>query len=154
MGLVEKNLKEMDAYDENKLIKDLTVNDALILITVCASKEQTTSDAEERDNIDRITALAEDHPLFSDRLDSIEPSLNKYMNMIKSADEDMVKYVTAAANIIKPEYKETAFSWAARILMPDGVLTEDRKNILDKYSILLNIDMKTAKRILVQISQA
>jgi len=152
MGLVEKNLKEMDAYDENKLIKDLTVNDALILIAVCASKEQATSDADERDNIDRITALAEDHPLFSDLLDSIEPSLNKYMNMIESADT--VKYVTAAAKIIKPDYKETAFSWAARILMPDGILTEDRKNILDKYSMLLNIDMKTAKRILVQISQA
>jgi hypothetical protein len=94
----------------------------------------------------------EDHPLFSDPLDSIEPRLNKYMNMVKSADT--VKYAAAAAKIIKPEYNETAFSWAARILMPDGVLTEDRKNILDRYSMLLNIDIKTAKTILVQISQA
>ncbi len=66
----------------------------------------------------------------------------------------MVKYVMAAAKVLKPEYRETAFTWAAIILISDGVLTEARKNILDRYAMLLNIDMKVAQKILVQVSQA
>ncbi len=149
MGLVEKNLKEMDAYEKD-LIEDLTINDALILVAVCATKEEAVREGDESVDAKRITALAQDHPLFLNLSDSIKPSLNKFMNMIRT--EDTVKYVAAAAKVLKPEHKETAFTWAAKILMPDGVLTETRKNILDKYSMLLNIDMKTAQRILVQIS--
>ncbi|MGD9106256.1 MAG: hypothetical protein PVH55_10000 [Desulfobacterales bacterium] len=147
---VEKKFKEIDAYDEKELIEDLTINDALILIAVCAAKEQDAPDVDQNENVDRITALAEDHPLFSDLLGSIKPSLNKYMNMIRFAD--MVKYVAAAAKVLKPDLKETAFTWAAIILMPDGVLTEARKNIMDRYAMLLDIDIKTAQRILVQVS--
>jgi len=151
MGLVEKNLKEMEAYEKD-LIEDLTINDALILVAVCATKEEAVGEGDESVDAKRITALAQDHPLFLNLSDSIKPSLNKFMNMIIT--EDTVKYVTSAAKVLKPEHKETVFTWAAKILMPDGVLTETRKNILDKYSMLLNIDMKTAKRILVQISEA
>jgi hypothetical protein len=150
MEPVEKNFKEIDAYDKKDLIEDLTINDALILIAVCASKEQDAPDVDQGYNIDRIAAMAEDHPVFSDLLDSIKPSLNKFMNMIVSTDT--VKYVSAAAKVLKPEYKETAFTWAATILMPDGVLTEARKNIMDRYAMLLDIDIKTAQRILVQVS--
>jgi len=67
-------------------------------------------------------------------------------------DTDMVKYVMAAAKALKPEYNETAFTWAAMILMPDGILTETRKIILDKYALLLNIDHDAAQNILVKIS--
>ena len=72
------------------------------------------------------------------------------MNMIKTADT--VKYVMAATKVLKPEYKETAFTWAAMILMPDGVLTETRKIVLEKYALLLNIDRDDAQNILVKIS--
>jgi len=88
--------------------------------------------------------------IFINLLDSIEPSVNKFMNMIQ--DTDMVKYVMAAAKALKPEYNETAFTWAGMILMPDGILTETRKNILDKYALLLNIDHDDAQNILIKIS--
>jgi hypothetical protein len=149
MGLLEKKFKEIDAYEKD-LIEDLTINDALILVAVCATKEEAVRKVDESVDAKRISALAQDHPLFLNLSDSIKPCLNKFMNMIRT--EDTVKYVAAAAKVLKPEHKETAFTWAAKILIPDGVLTETRKNILDKYSMLLNIDMKTTQRILVQIS--
>ena len=149
MGANDKHSEEIEAYEEN-IIENLTVNDALILIAVCAAKEETAPDNNPIDDTKRIAALAHDHPIFIDLLDSIEPSVNKFMNMIQ--DTDMVKYVMAAAKALKPEYNETAFTWAAMILMSDGILTETRKIILDKYALLLNIDQDDAQNILVKIS--
>ena len=103
------------------------------------------------DDIKRIAALAKNHPIFLYLVDSIEPSINKFMNMIDTAT-DLVKPVDMAANVLEPELKENAFGWAAEIIMPDGVLTEERKIILDKYALLLNIDSNDAQRILVEIS--
>jgi len=60
--------------------------------------------------------------------------------------------MSAAAKVLKPELKEIAFTWATKIIMPDGVLTKVRKNILEKYALLLNIDSKDAPKILVKIS--
>ena len=151
MGLSDKHIEEIEAYQDS-LMEGLTVNEALILVAVCAAKEEADRDNTHLEDTKRIGALAQDHPLFIDLSESIGPSVNKFMNMIKS--EDTVKYVMAAEKTLKPEHKETAFTWAALILMSDGVLTETRKNILDKYGMLLNIDKKDAKKILVQISQA
>ena len=150
MGLSDKLIEEIEAYKDN-VIEDLTVNDALILVAVCAAKEEADIDNNLTRDKNRIVALAKDHPVFLNRSDSIEPSVNKFMNMIKPSDT--INYIIAAAKVLKPEYKETAFTWAAVILMPDGVLTEIRKNILDKYAMLLDIDRKFRKKILVNVSQ-
>jgi hypothetical protein len=150
MGLSGKLIEEIEAYKDN-VIKDLTVNEALILVAVCAAKEEADNNNNLIRNKNRIVALTKDHPVFLKCSDSIEPSVNKFMNMIKISDT--VKYIIAAAKVLKPEYKETAFTWAAVILMPDGVLTEIRRNILDKYTILLDIDRKVREKVLVNISQ-
>jgi hypothetical protein len=121
------------------------------LVAVCAAKEEADNNNNLIRNKNRIVALTKDHPVFLKCSDSIEPSVNKFMNMIKISDT--VKYIIAAAKVLKPEYKETAFTWAAVILMPDGVLTEIRRNILDKYTILLDIDRKVREKVLVNISQ-
>jgi hypothetical protein len=150
MGAIEKYIEEIEAY-EKILIEDLTVNEALILVAVCAAKEKNI-DKNHIHETKRIEALAKDHPIFKDLHDSIKPSLNKFMNTIKS--KDTVKYVMAAAKVLKPELKETAFTWTVTILMSDGVLTKARKDILDKYAMILNIDGSIAQKILVQASQA
>ena len=150
MGLSGKLIEEIEAYKDN-VIKDLTVNEALILVAVCAAKEEADNNNNLIRNKNRIVALTKDHPVFLKCSDSIEPSVNKFMNMIKISDT--VKYIIAAAKVLKPEYKETAFTWTAVILMPDGVLTEIRRNILDKYTILLDIDRKVREKVLVNISQ-
>jgi len=150
MGAIEKHIEEIEAYEKN-LIEDLTVNEALILVAVCSAKEKTDNDNNHIQDKKRIAALAKDHPIFKDLHDSIEPSLNKFMNTIKS--KDTVKYVMTAAKVLKPEFKETAFKWATVILMSDGVLSKARKDILEKYEIILNINRDVAQKILVQASQ-
>jgi hypothetical protein len=150
MRIVEKKVKENNAY-ETKLEEDLTINEALILVAVCAAKEHAVADSNQSGEAKQIAVLANEHPIFSDLSDSIEPCVNRFMNMTKQADT--TKYVSAAANTLKQKHKETALKWAAMILMPDGVLTETRKNILDKYALLLNIGDNAAQDILVQASQ-
>ena len=141
MGLNEEYIKEIETYKE-KLIGDLTVNDALILIAVCAVKEKVIENNHLNDP-KRIAVLAQNHPLFSALTDSIESSVNKFMNMIDTMD--VVKAVEISASVLKPELKETAFNWVTEIIMSDGVLTEKRKSILDKFAMLLNIDRNDAK---------
>jgi hypothetical protein len=145
MGAIEKHIEEIEAYEKN-LIEALTVNKALVLVAVCAAKDNNPIHDKKR-----IAALANDHPLFKDLHDGIEPSLNKFMNTVKS--KDAVKYIMAAAKVLKPEFKETAFKWAAVILMSDGVLTKVRKDILEKYEMILNIDRNVAQKIIVQVSR-
>ena len=133
------------------MLEDLTVHDALILIAVCAAKEKVDIDDNHIDYEKLIAALVQDHPIFSGLADSIDPSINKYMNIIDNIIDD-VNYVSAAAKVLKPELKEIAFTWATKIIMPDGVLTKVRKNILEKYALLLNIDSKDVPKILVKFS--
>ena len=133
------------------MLEDLTVHDALILIAVCAAKEKVDTGDNHIDYEKLIAVLVQDHPIFSGLADSIDPSINKYMNIIDNIIDD-VNYVSAAAKVLKPELKEIAFTWAAKIIMPDGVLTEVRKKILEKYALLLNIDNKDGPQILVKIS--
>ncbi len=105
----------------------------------------------------RVSALASTNILkLNQKLDESQSAVVPPIELSLPEDvitEDMVKYVMAAAKVLKPEYRETAFTWAAIILISDGVLTEARKNILDRYAMLLNIDMKVAQKILVQVSQ-
>ena len=152
MGPVKKHFEEIEAYDEN-LIEDLTANDAVILVAVCSAKETTDLERDPVDDTKRIVALTQDHSLFLDLSNGgIELSVNKFMNMVKAADT--AKYAMAAAKILNPEQKETAFTWSSLILIPDGVLTEARKDVLDKYAMILNIDKKVAQKIILQSSQA
>lgn len=141
MGLNDEYIEEIETYKEN-LIGDLTVNDALILVAVCAVKEKVPENNHLND-AKRIAILAQSHPIFSDLADSIEPSINKFMNMIDTMD--VVKAVETAARVLKPELKETTFNWVTEIIMPDGVLTEKRRAILDKFALLLNINRNDAK---------
>jgi len=62
MGANDKHSEEIEAYEEN-MIENLTVNDAFILIAVCAAKEETAADNNQIDNTKRIAAWAHDHPI-------------------------------------------------------------------------------------------
>jgi len=152
MGLSDEHTKEIEAYDESPF-QDLTVNDALILITVCAANEENQVDDEKR-----IAELAKKHPIFSDIEDSIYPAINRYMNMLETAT-DLLSPATSAANILKTaekvfeqELKEIALAWIGKILIPDGILSAERKRIIDHYALLLNIDNTAAQQIMMAVS--
>jgi len=150
MGLHDEQKRGIADIKEN-LVGNLTINDALILIAVCAAKEQAAADESPIDKASNIADLAQNNTIFSGIDDSIEPSINKFMNIIGTTT-DLVKLLDMAASVLDPQFKETAFGWAAEIIMPDGVLTEERKSILDKYALLLDIDRNDVQKILVKIS--
>jgi hypothetical protein len=148
MDFSDKDAEKIEAYEKNST-KNLTVNDALILLAVCAAKEKADINENPVDVANRIAALSKKHPIFSDFEDSIDPAINKFMNMIGTTT-DLVNPVKSAAKALKPAHKDIAFSWVTEIIMPDGVLTEERKIILDKYALLLEIDNTLEQKILVE----
>ena len=158
MASEDKSTKEIGALEEN-IIRNLTVNDALILIVVCAAKEKTEINESQADDAKRIAALAKKHPIVNDLEESIDGTINKFMNM-GGTTTNLLNSATSAASTLEKaekafgqEIKKTAFSWIGEIIMPDGVLTEERKTILDKYALLLNIDNTIAQQILVEVSR-
>lgn len=147
------NKQQMESIEVfEKTMDDLSANDALLLIPVCAAMERPDGEGSCKEDVKRIANLARKHPVFSQRRDSIDTSINKFTNMLK-ATEDYKLPVAKAAQGLNPKLKETAFAWAAEILMPDGILTKERKTVLDRYALLLNIDEHIARKIPVKISQ-
>ena len=108
MGLSDKHIEEIEAYEKN-LTEDLTVDEALILVAVCAVKEKAGIDSNHIDDAKRIVTLAHNHFIFSDLADTIDPCINKYMNMI-GTKTDLVKPVGTAAIVLKPELNKVAFN--------------------------------------------
>jgi len=142
--MVSKDIgtQEIEAYDKSTT-QNLTVNDALILIAVCAAKEKVEIGKSQADVAKRIAMLAKKHPIFKDLEESVDPAISKFMNKVGTTT-DLLKPASSAANILikaenafEQKIRETAFSWAGEIIMPDGVLTEERKRFLDKYALLL-----------------
>lgn len=148
MTLNNTYIDERGAYEAD-VFTDLTVNDALILIAVCATKEKTETETDPDKDAAHIAALAKRQALFSDLGDSIEPIINKFMNMIGTINDPDVAFL-AAVKQLKPEQKNIAFSWITEILMPDGMLSDDRNEILSRYAGMLDIDRKDAKQIVAE----
>ncbi|MBR9987454.1 MAG: hypothetical protein KFF68_16245 [Desulfosarcina sp.] len=139
-------IEEIDAYEEDPF-ENLTYNDALILVAVCAVKEKTESDENHIEDAKRISLLAQKDPIFSGLGDTIEPSINSFMNMIGKRT-DLVKPLASAASALNSSQKKVAYFWAAEIILADSVLTEKNQRILDKYARLLKIDTIVAQQIL------
>jgi hypothetical protein len=145
----EEPIEEIDAYGKAPM-EDLTVNDALIAVAVCAAKESGGFDGSHRGDESRIAAMAQKQPLFSGLDDSIDPSISLFMNMIGTST-DLVEPIAIAATVLNPAQKEIAFTWAAEMILPDGLLTEKRQRILKKYASLLKIDRTVAQQILADM---
>ena len=146
-----KMTEEIEAY-EKKPVEDLTVNEALILVLLCAGKENRDSSVEHTDLRDHIAALVQNHPVFSDCVESIEPIINKFMNYLETK-KDLIKPVQKAVDILSPELRKTVFGWVVKIIAPDGVLSKERKTIFDKYALLLKIEKNVAQKIILEVSK-
>jgi hypothetical protein len=147
----KQQIESIEVFDKKKL-DDLSANDALLLIALCAAMERADGDRTCEDDVERIAALAKKHPIFAQRPDSVYSSLNRFVNMLKST-QDYKELVQQAAHGLMPNLRKTAFTWTVEVLIPDGILTKARKDILDKYALLLNIDNHIAREIPVMISE-
>lgn len=139
-------IEEIDVYEEDPF-ENLTCNDALILVAVCAAEETAESDENHLEDTKRISLLAQKEPIFSGLGDAIEPSINLFMNMIGKTT-DLVKPIASAAMVLNSSQKAIAYSWATEIILADGVRTQKKQQILDKYTRLLEIDTTVAQQIL------
>jgi hypothetical protein len=153
----DRHNKEIDVYAEG-ITENLTVNEALILIAVCAAKERYHIGENQADDAKLITTLAITHPIFYGLEESVDPTINKFMNMIGSK-MDLINPAQSAAEALNTtekafdqDLREVAFTWVAEIMMPDGVLSQVRKDVLDKYALLLKIDNTVLPQILVEVS--
>ena len=59
-----------------------------------------------------------------------------------------LKYIAACCEQIKEEDKETVFALALEILLSDGLLGEEEKNIIEKLSKQLKIDSGMTSKII------
>ncbi|MBG6111007.1 putative tellurite resistance protein B-like protein [Flavobacterium sp. CG_9.10] len=59
-----------------------------------------------------------------------------------------LKYVSACCEWIKEEDKETVFALALEVLLADGILEKEEKNVIEFLSKLLKIELGMASKII------
>ena len=128
---------------ENTPFKHLSIQDSLILITVCAAN---IDDKCCRKTVRRITELAQSHPLFQEEPKVTTKRINWFSNHMINKKCDNA--VDIAARTLTPELKETVFAWATEIIICKNGLTEEKKSFLENLLMKLPIDKNTAERII------
>jgi hypothetical protein len=131
----DANKSEIEAYEKD-ITDSLTLNDALILIAVAAAKGKSGTDEIHTEDMDLIMLLAQKHPIFKGCENSIQPSINTMSNLLNS-EEAPTRLLQTAVKMLTPELKEAACDWVSIVIKSDGELTRKKRELLDKYSVLL-----------------
>jgi hypothetical protein len=134
--------KKTTAVYLTETFKDLTVQDALTIIAVYVA--QMVPDHCEED-VRRIGTIAENHPEFVETKDNILKRINKFVNPMLAAD-DQLKAVEIANDVLTPELRKTAFELAAEVALPDKVINDEKKAVLDTIETKLSIDSEFARK--------
>ena len=137
----EKNEKKAAVY-QTETFDNLTVQEALTIIAVFAV--QMAPDHCE-DDIMRIEAIARDHPEFVETKENILKRINKFVNPMLGAD-DQIRAVEIANTVLTPKLRNKAFELAAEVALPDRVLTDEKKAVLDTLENKLSIDRIFARK--------
>ena len=140
MTLSNETKNEMAAYHSGPF-EDLTIQEALTIIAVYAAQMDPKNCA---DDVKRIVATAERLPEFVAKKESIFSFVNKFTNSMQAIDSQ--KAVEIAANGLTTELRKTAFKLAAEVALPDMVLTDKKKLVLDRLETKLSISSDYAKK--------
>ncbi len=140
MTLSNETKKEMAAYQSGPF-EDLTIQEALTIITVYAAQMDPKKC---QDDVKRIVATAERFPEFVAKKESIFSFVNKFINSMQAIDSQ--KAVEIAANGLTTEMRKTAFKLAAEVALPDKVLTDKKKSVLDSLETKLSISSEFAQK--------
>ena len=132
-------LENLTHGDEGKLY----VQDALVAIAVCAAKVDEEYSPEKTD---RIAALALANPLFSKEIETVRKRVYRFVHSI--TPENREKALDLAMTSLPSDLKETAFAWAADMIVRNRGLTDAKKEFLDELATKLSIKRKVAARIL------
>jgi hypothetical protein len=140
MTLSNETKAEMAAYHSGPF-EDLTIQEALTIIAVYAAQMDPKKC---EDDVKRIVATAERLPEFVAKKESIFSFVNKFINSMQTIDSQ--KAVEIAANGLTTELRKTAFKLAAEVALPDKVLTDKKKLVLDSLETKLSINSDYAKK--------
>jgi hypothetical protein len=132
-------LENVTHGDEGKLY----VQDALVAIAVCAAKVDEEYSPEKTD---RIAALALANPLFSKEIETVKKRVYHFVHSI--TPENREQALDLAMTSLPADLKETAFAWAADMIVRNRGLTDAKKEFLDELATQLSIKRKVAARIL------
>jgi hypothetical protein len=96
------------------------------------------------DDVKRIVATAERFPEFVAKKESIFSLVNKFVNSMEAIDP--LKAVEIAANGLTMELCKTAFKLAVAVALPDKVLTDEKKSVLNSLETKLSISSEFAQK--------
>ncbi|PLX54197.1 MAG: hypothetical protein C0611_01310 [Desulfobacteraceae bacterium] len=140
MTLSNETKNKMAAYHSGPF-EDLTIQEALTIIAVYAAQMDPKKC---EDDVKRIVATAERFPEFVAKKESIFSFVNKFINSMQAIDSQ--KAVEIAANGLTTELRKTAFKLAAEVALPDKVLTDKKKSVLDSLESKLSISSEFAQK--------
>ena len=140
MTLFYETKSEMAAYQSGPF-EDLTIQEALTIIAVYAAQMDPKKC---EDDVKRIVATAERFPEFVAKKESIFSFVNKFINSMQAMDPQ--KAVEIASNGLTMELRKTAFKLAAEVALPDKVLTDKKKSVLDSLETKLSISSEFAQK--------
>ena len=140
MALSNETKNEMAAYQWGPF-KDLTIQEALTIIAVYAAQIDPKKC---EDDVKRIVATAERLPEFVAKKESIFSFVNKFINSMQAIDSQ--KAVEIAANGLTTEMRKTAYKLAAEVALPDKVLADEKKSVLDCLETKLSISSEFAQK--------
>jgi hypothetical protein len=140
MSLSNETKKEMAAYQSGPF-EDLTIQEALTIIAVYAAQIDPKKC---KDDVKRIVATAAHLPEFVAKKESITSFVNKFINSMQAMDSQ--KAVEIASNELTMELRKTAFKLAAEVALPDKVLTDQKKAVLDNLEKKLSISSEFAQK--------
>jgi len=141
MTISDEVKKEMNAYQKGPF-EDLTVQDALTIIVVYAAQ----IDPEDcKKDVKRIESILENCPEFDEKRKGIFARINTYVNSMQALDPEQALEI-ATDVLKKPQAKRSAFEIAFEAAVPDRVLTEEKKGILENIAAKLYSNRKFMQR--------
>jgi hypothetical protein len=140
MTLSNETKKEMAAYQSGPF-EDLTIQEALTIIAVYAAQIDPKKC---KDDVIRIAATVDRLPEFVAKKESITSFVNKFINSMQAMDSQ--KAVEIASNELTTELRKTAFKLAAEVALPDKVLTDEKKSVLDSLETKLSVSSEFAQK--------
>jgi hypothetical protein len=121
----------------------LLVEDAFLTIAVCAAK---LDDTHGFDYTTRIVTLAKAHPVFANITKGIEKRVYLIANALTVVDWE--ESIDLAVKSLPAKLKESALTWAAKIVRHHEVGIEKKRDFLDNLATRLSIDSNIAAKII------
>ena len=148
MTISDEVKKEMNAYQKGPF-DDLSVQDALTIIVVCAA--QMDPDDCEKD-VRRIESIFENCPEFDEKRKEIFARINTYVNSMQAMDPQQALEI--AAEVLRhSELKKTAFELVAEAALPDRVITDEKKKTLEKIAARLYLEDEFVQHTIEKITK-